>query len=161
MSSQIKAAVVSIYTTNFSKKGHWVEIGLGPDSHVRVEGKEVTSQCVLLRQIIYSFTSMCVVSSHHSLGVQDKQHEVGYKVGPSRTLLSTERFPLVIPAPPSNGVRSQPLSKRIVWSQRVFVFVWEGVFVLVRHERASSKEKVRTRRDGMKTKTETEYMRGI
>lgn len=61
---------------------------------VRVEDREVTSQCVQLRQINHSFTGVCVVSSHRSLGAQDKQCEVGYKVGPSHTLLSTGRFPL-------------------------------------------------------------------
>lgn len=39
---------------------------------------------------LYWCVCFCVfVSSHGSLGAQDKQSEVGYKVCPSRTLLST------------------------------------------------------------------------
>lgn len=46
---------------------------------------------------------VCVVSSHGSLGAQDKQCEVGYKVCPSRTLLSIGRFPLAGPVVPATG----------------------------------------------------------
>lgn len=46
---------------------------------------------------------VCVVSSHGSLKAQDKQCEVGDKVSPSNTLLSTERFLFAGPVVPETG----------------------------------------------------------
>lgn len=62
---------------------------------LKQKGREVTSQCVRQGQINHSFSGVCVVSSQGSLGAQDKQCEVGNKVGPSHTLLSDKRFPLI------------------------------------------------------------------
>ena len=70
---------------------------------VSVEGREVTSQCVQLRRINLRRTGVCVVSSHGSLRAQDKQCEVGYKVGPSHTLLCAGRFPLAGAVVPATG----------------------------------------------------------
>lgn len=125
---------------------------------VRVEGREVTSQCARLRQINHSFTGVCVVSSHCSLGAQDKQCEVGNKVGPSHTLLSRRRFPLVGPVVLATGWEVNPIQTgefRAVWSMSMCVCrcVWVlgrgvGVFVLCEHEPVSQEKKMRTRIDG-------------
>ena len=70
--------------------------------------------CVRLRQINHSFTGVCVcvcvVSSHGSLGAQDKQCEVGYKVGPLTHSFVHEEIPPRRCGRPGNGVRSQPHS---------------------------------------------------
>ncbi len=93
---------------------------------LKVEGREVTSQCAQLRQINHSFTGVCVVSSHGSLGAQDKQCEVGYKVGPSHTLLSIRTFPHAGPVVSATGWEVNPIQAgefRAVWSECVCVCV--------------------------------------
>ena len=68
---------------------------------------------------------VCCVIPWQFRGAQDKQCEVGYKVGPSHTLLSIGRFPLAGPVVRATGVRSQLHSNRgvfrAVWSMSVFV----------------------------------------
>lgn len=93
---------------------------------LRVEGRAVTSQCVPLRQINHSFTAVCVVSVHGSLGAQDKHCEVGYKVGPSQTLLSIGRFPITGPVVQATGWEVNPIQTgvfRAVCSMSVFLWV--------------------------------------
>lgn len=58
---------------------------------LRAEGRGLTSQ---LRQINHSFTGVCVVSSHGSLGAQDKQREVGTRSAPHGLFCLAGRFPL-------------------------------------------------------------------
>lgn len=49
------------------------------------------------------YCCVCFVSAHGSLGVQDKHCEVGYKVGPSQTLLSIGGFPITGPVVQATG----------------------------------------------------------
>lgn len=77
-----------------------------------MEGKKVASQRVQLRQINQSFTSVCVVSSCGSLGVQYKQCEEGYKVGPSLSLCVLRDSPLSVLLLRQRGEKSAPFKHR-------------------------------------------------
>lgn len=97
-----------------------------------MEGKKVASQWVPLRQINQSFTSVCVVSSCGSLGVQYKQCEEGYKVGPSLSLLCAGRFPFVGLAAPATGWEVSPFQTQefgAMWSIRACLYVCEVVWL--------------------------------
>lgn len=115
---------------------------------LRVEFAEVTSQRVQLRQINHSFSSVCCVS----LLAQGKQCEVGYKVGPSHTLLSSGDSPSPVLLLWQRGEKSTPFKHRGLELLRGLLecccCVGEGVLVLFQHEQVSQKEKIGTRIDG-------------